>query len=181
VLEDPQILAGLKQVFDRGLKVRVIVDNRKYQALRSERTNLANYMLTSGGELHLSNANFPRSFPKVILIDGRKAVVGSAWHDTTTFQQYRDYFIIISNESILRNLSALSENDWQYSSAPGSESPPFNPTPKLTTLPITVGPVDATARLTSFIQSARRSLDVTAELLGNTALAELLKCIMITI
>ncbi len=73
VLEDPQILAGLQQAIQRGVRVQVIVDNGKYQALPSEQTNLANYIVASGGELHLSNPIFPRSFPKVILIDDRQA------------------------------------------------------------------------------------------------------------
>lgn len=170
VLEDPQILAGLKQALERGVKVQVIVDRGKYEALQPERTNLANYVVASGGELHLSNAIFPRSFPKIILIDGRKFIMGSACLDTTTFQQYRDYFVVSYDRAVFRDLSALFDNDWQYSSVPGGDEVPFNPTPQLTAAPLAVGPVNAASRLTTFIQYARRSLDVTTELLGNAAL-----------
>ena len=65
----------------------VIVDSGKYAALKSERDNLAAYVTGAGGELHLSNPIFPRSFPKVILLDQRTAIVGSACLDTTTFDQ----------------------------------------------------------------------------------------------
>jgi cardiolipin synthase A/B len=170
VLEDPQILAGLQQALGRGVRVQLIVDNGKYQALQSERTNLANYVVASGGELHLSNPIFPRSFPKVILIDDRKALVGSACLDTTTFQQYRDYFLITANLLLVRDLAKLFENDWTYSAAVGAQSPPFNPTPRLTRSNLAVGPVNAAAKLTALIQSARSRLDVTSELLGNAAL-----------
>lgn len=170
VLEDPQILAGLQEALDRGVRVQVIVDNGKYQALEPERTNLANYIVASGGELHLSNPIFPRSFPKVILIDDRKAIVGSACLDTTTFLQYRDYFLMTRDRGLIRDLSALFENDWRHSAPPGDDSPPFNPTPRIVRPDLAIGPVTAASKLTALIQSARRRIDVTSELLGNAAL-----------
>ena len=170
VLEDPQILAGLQQAIERGVRVQVIVDNGKYQALPSEQTNLANYIVASGGELHLSNPIFPRSFPKVILIDDRQANVGSACLDTTTFQQYRDYFLVTADKGLIRDLATLFENDWRHSAAAGAESPPFNPTPWIIRPNLAVGPVNAASKLTAMIQSARKRIDVTSELLGNAAL-----------
>jgi phosphatidylserine/phosphatidylglycerophosphate/cardiolipin synthase-like enzyme len=170
VLEDPQILAGLQQAIERGVRVQVIVDNGKYQALPSEQTNLANYIVASGGELHLSNPIFPRSFPKVILIDDRQAIVGSACLDTTTFQQYRDYFLVTADKGLIRDLATLFENDWRHSAAAGAESPPFNPTPWIIRPNLAVGPVNAASKLTAMIQSARKRIDVTSELLGNAAL-----------
>jgi phosphatidylserine/phosphatidylglycerophosphate/cardiolipin synthase-like enzyme len=170
VLEDPQILAGLQQALERGVRVQVIVDNGKYQALQAERTNLASYIVASGGELHLSNSIFPRSFPKVILIDDRRAIVGSACLDTTTFQQYRDYFLVTADRGLIRDLSTLFENDWRYSAAVGAESPPFNPTPRIIRPNLAIGPVTAASKLTALIQSARKRIDVTTELLGNAAL-----------
>jgi phosphatidylserine/phosphatidylglycerophosphate/cardiolipin synthase-like enzyme len=85
VLEDPLVLHSLKQAIDRGVRVRVIVDHAKYEALPSEQVNLAAYLTGAGALLHLSNPIFPRSFPKVILIDERYVIIGSACLDTTTF------------------------------------------------------------------------------------------------
>ncbi|MEY3083286.1 MAG: hypothetical protein RJA94_3271 [Pseudomonadota bacterium] len=170
VLEDPQILAGLQQAIERGVRVQVIVANGKYQALPSEQTNLANYIVASGGELHLSNPIFPRSFPKVILIDDRQAMVGSACLDTTTFQQYRDYFLVTADKGLIRDLATLFENDWRHSAVVGAESPPFNPTPRIIRPNLAIGPVNAASKLTAMIQSARKRIDVTSELLGNMAL-----------
>ena len=41
VLEDPLVLQRLKEAIDRGVRVRVIVDHGKYEALPSEQVNLA--------------------------------------------------------------------------------------------------------------------------------------------
>jgi len=170
VLEDPQILAGLRKAIARGVNVQVIVDRGKYDALLPERENLAKYLTGPGGHLHLSNPIFPRSFPKVILIDDDKALVGSACLDTTTFQKYRDYFLISTNPLLINDLSRLFDNDWGFSTAVGGASPPFNPTPPLIMPNLAVGPVNAASRLTALIQSARSRLDVTSELLGNAAI-----------
>ncbi len=170
VLEDPQILGGLRQAIERGVRVRVIVDGGKYQELPSEQTNLSTYVIAAGGQVHLSNPIFPRSFPKVILIDSKKVLIGSACLDTTTFQQYRDYVYLSNELDIITDLAEVFENDWRYSSSIGAISPPFSPTPRSSNPRLAIGPVNAASWLTSLIQSARARLDVTSELLGNAAL-----------
>lgn len=170
VLEDPLILQSLNEALNRGVRVKVIVDKGKYESLPSEQINLATYLTSAGGELHLSNPIFPRSFPKVILIDHSSVLVGSACLDTTTFMQYRDYIYASDNSCLLSNLSHLFENDWSYSAPPGSSFPPFNPTPSISDDNLLVAPVNGANRLVEFIQNARKSIDITSELLGNPTL-----------
>ncbi len=170
VLEDPLILQSLKQAIDRGVGVRVIVDNGKYEALPSEQANLAAYLTGAGAQLHVSNPIFPRSFPKVILIDERYALIGSACLDMTTFAQYRDYAYVSDVPGIIKDLLRLFENDWLHSAQPGQSFPTYNPTPALTQPNLIVSPVNSAYRLVSFIQNARKTLDVTSELLGNPTL-----------
>jgi hypothetical protein len=101
VLEDPQILKRLHAALHRGVRVRVIVDRGKYGDIPAERANLQQYLTSAGGELHLSNPIFPRSFPKIILIDSHLLVYGSACLDQTTFSQYRDFAHISTNRQVL--------------------------------------------------------------------------------
>ncbi|MEO8752777.1 MAG: phospholipase D-like domain-containing protein [Casimicrobiaceae bacterium] len=170
VLEDPQILQSLKQAIDRGIRVRVIVDNGKYSTIPAEQANLDTYVTRPGGKLHVSNPIFPRSFPKVILVDERYAVVGSACLDSTTFAQYRDYAYVTDEPGIIDDLSRLFENDWLHSAGPHGPFPTYNPTPVVLRPDLIVAPVNAAAKLVAFIQNARRTLDVTSELLGNPTL-----------
>ena len=170
VLEDPLVLQRLKEAIDRGVRVRVIVDHGKYEALPSEQVNLAAYLTGPGGQLHLSNPIFPRSFPKVILIDERFALIGSACLDTTTFAQYRDYAYVTDEPGIVKDLSRLFENDWRHSAFPGQSFPTYNPTPVITHPDLIVSPVNAAYRLVAFIQNAQGTLDVTSELLGDPTL-----------
>jgi phosphatidylserine/phosphatidylglycerophosphate/cardiolipin synthase-like enzyme len=170
VLEDPLILQSLKQAIDRGVRVRVIVDKGKYETLPSEQANLAAYLTGAGAELHLSNPIFPRSFPKIILIDGRYALMGSACLDTTTFAHYRDYAYVSDEPGIIKDLLRLFENDWLHSARPGQPFPTYNPTPAITQPSLLVSPVNSAYRLVSLIQRAHTTLDVTSELLGDPTL-----------
>lgn len=170
VLEDPRILRSLNKAIERGVQVRVIVDNGKYETTPLEQKNLAKYVTKAGGKLHLSNPIFPRSFPKVILIDNRYVLIGTACLDSVTFAQYRDYVYVSATPAIITLLSNLFENDWQYSARPGHSFPTFNPTPLITQSQIIISPVNSANRLVGFIQKACKTLDVTSELLGNPTL-----------
>ena len=170
VLEDPQILQHLQAALSRGVRVRVIVDRGKYSTLDTEQQNLALYLTSSGGQLHLSNPVFPRSFPKIILVDSKLFVYGSACLDETTFMQYRDFASASTDAQILDELERLFENDWTYSAEVGQQPPPFNPTAHIFGTNLMISPVNSADRLVRLYQKAKRTLDVYTELLGNLTL-----------
>jgi cardiolipin synthase len=170
VLEDPMILEHVQAALERGVSVRVIVDRGKYESLTDEEDNLAQHLTSAGGRLHLSNPVFPRSFPKIILIDSRLFIFGSACLDETTFSHYRDFATVNRDRQALRQLERLFENDWSYSSAVGDTPPPFNPTPPITKRNLVVSPVNSSQKLVQLYQSAKHTLDVYTELLGNQTL-----------
>ena len=171
VLEDPGILAGLRAALQRGVRVRAIVDYKKYYELPAEQTNLRQYLTSAGGELHLSNPIFPRSFPKIILVDSHLFVYGSGCLDQATFAHYRDFAHVSTDQQVMRELHRLFENDWAHSAPVGKDAPPFNPTPRLPQLgDLIVSPVNGAERLVRLYQGARETLDVYTELLGNPTL-----------
>jgi phosphatidylserine/phosphatidylglycerophosphate/cardiolipin synthase-like enzyme len=179
VLDDPQILQHLQAALQRGVRVRVIVDRGKYGDLAMERDNLAQYLTSSGGQLHLSNPIFPRSFPKIILVDSRLLVFGSACLDETTFLEYRDFAAISTDRQNLRSLQGLFENDWRYSAGVGEQPAAFNPTPPFSRNNLIISPVNGAERLVRLYQAAKRTLDVYTELLGNPTLeSELVAAVM---
>ena len=109
VLEDPQILEHIQAALRRGVRVRAIVDRGKYDELPAESANLTQYLTGAGGELHLSNPVFPRSFPKIILVDSHLLVYGSACLDETTFTQYRDFAQATTDRHAVRAPPAVRE------------------------------------------------------------------------
>jgi cardiolipin synthase A/B len=167
VLEDPQILQRVQAALARGVNVRAIVDRGKYAALSSEQQNLAMYLTGAGGQLHLSNPVFPRSFPKIILIDSKLFVYGSACLDETTFLQYRDFATADTDARILNQLKNLFENDWAYSAEVGQPPPTFNPTSPIDKGDLLISPINSANKLVRLYQGAQRTLNVYTELLGN--------------
>ncbi len=170
VLEDQLILEHIQLALERGVHVRVIVDKNKYETTISEQINLQKYLTANGGEVHLSNPIFPRSFPKVVLIDNRYVLIGSACLDSLTFAQYRDYVYVSNSKNNITELSKLFENDWNYSAAPNMPFPTFNPTPKTTACHLLISPINSSNKFVLFIQKAHCTLEVTSELLGNPTL-----------
>jgi phosphatidylserine/phosphatidylglycerophosphate/cardiolipin synthase-like enzyme len=170
VLEDLQILQHLQATLSRGVKVRAIVDRGKYSSLSTEQQNLALYLTSAGGQLHLSNPVFPRSFPKIILIDSKLFVYGSACLDETTFMQYRDFATTDTDSAILYELERLFENDWTYSAEVGHEPSSFNPTSRISGPDLMISPINSADRLVRLYQKAKWTLDVYTELLGNLTL-----------
>jgi cardiolipin synthase A/B len=170
VLEDPQILQHIQAALSRGVKVHAIVDRGKYLALESEQQNLALYLTSAGGQLHLSNPIFPRSFPKIILVDSSLLVYGSACLDETTFIQYRDFATTSSDPQILSEVEQLFENDWTYSAEVGQQPASFNPTSRVSGADLVISPVNSADRLVRLYQKAKRTLDVYTEVLGNLTL-----------
>jgi phosphatidylserine/phosphatidylglycerophosphate/cardiolipin synthase-like enzyme len=170
VLQDPQLLAGIQTALKRGVRARAIVDRGKYHAIASEQANLAQYLTDAGGELHLSNPLFPRSFPKIILIDDDFMIYGSACLDETTFLQYRDFGHGVTDRRVLRDVQRLFENDWAHSAPDKQPVATYNPTPPITADELLLSPVNSAAQLVRFFQQARRTLDVYTELLGNPTL-----------
>jgi cardiolipin synthase A/B len=170
VLEDPQILQHIQAALERGVSVRVIVDYGKYNQLEAERDHLAEYLTSAGGQLHLSNPIFPRSFPKIILIDSELLLYGSACLDQTTFLRYRDFATTSNDQQVLSDLHQLFENDWAYSAPVGQQAPAFNPTPPISSSNLIISPVNGAAKLVGIFQGAQQTLDVYTELLGNLTL-----------
>ena len=168
----PQSIPGLQAALARGVSVRALVDNGKYQSNSDEQANLETYLTDNGGILHLSNPIFPRSFPKVILIDEKAVLVGSACLDSTTFEEYRDYVYVSNRRRLIKDLATLFENDWSYSRPPqlNNTYPPVNPTPPTKDKTLMVSPVNAADRYIAFLQKAKRTLDVTSEEWGNPTL-----------
>ncbi len=154
VLEDPQILQHLNAALQRGVAVRAIVDFRKYTHLASEREHLSRYLTSAGGQLHLSNPAFPRSFPKIILVDSGLIVYGSACLDQTTFLVYRDFATTSTDAAVISQLHRLFENDWQYSAAVGQTPAVFNPTSPISSSDLIISPVNSAERMVGFYQSA---------------------------
>lgn len=165
-LSDPEIGDALIAAVASGVRVRVILDRDDYLAKPPEQAEVD--LLRAGGvDVHLSNPVFPQSFPKYILVDQRQVLIMTLCLVTPTFEDTRDYGLVLNAPRVLRNVAAIFETDWAHSAPPGVDPPPDNPTPAVRAPRLVVAPVNATAQLTRLINGARRTLDVTTEVVAD--------------
>jgi cardiolipin synthase A/B len=165
-ISDPQIGDALAAAVARGVNVEVIVDQADYQAKPDEQAELAT-LIGEGVSVHLSNAVFPQSFEKDLVIDQREVLIMTMCLIPQTFEDTRDYGLVLANPGIIHEVTSVFDTDWAYSAPPGDATPAYNPTPALRAPNLIWGPTDATAKLSQLIQSAHRSIDVTTELLSD--------------
>lgn len=165
-LSDPIIGQALADAVARGVSVRVIVDRHDYDNKPPERVLLAQ-LAAEGVSIHVSNAVFTQSFEKDLVIDQRQVLIMTMCLVPETFQDTRDYGMVLANSAIIREVTNIFDNDWTYSAPPGVATPPYNPTPPVRVQSLIWGPTNAIPKLTQLIQSARRTIDATTEMLND--------------
>jgi phosphatidylserine/phosphatidylglycerophosphate/cardiolipin synthase-like enzyme len=165
-LSDPEVGDALIAAVGRGVGVRVIVDRADYLAKPPEQQEV-DRLRAGGVDVHLSNPVFPQSFPKYILVDGRQVVIMTLCVVTPTFEDTRDYGLVLNAPRVFRNVAAVFESDWAHSAPPGVAPPPDDPTPPIRDPRLIVAPVNAEPQLARLIDGARRTLDVTTEVVAD--------------
>jgi cardiolipin synthase A/B len=165
-LSDPQIGAALAAAVARGVNVKVIADQADYAQKPAEQAELTT-LIGEGVSVHLSNPVFPQSFEKELVIDQRQVLIMTMCLIPTTFEDSRDYGLVLNNPGVIHEVTSVFDTDWAYSAPPGEATPAYNPTPALHVPNLIWGPTDATAKLSQLIQSARHTINITSELLGD--------------
>jgi cardiolipin synthase A/B len=165
-ISDPEIGDALAAAEARGVKVEVIVDQADYNAKPPEQIEVAS-LLARGVDVHISNAVFPQSFEKELVIDQSRVLIMTMCLVPETFEDTRDEGLVLADKATIREVTSVFNVDWTHSAPPGQPTPPFNPTPPLHVAALIWGPTDATAKLSKLIGSAKHTIDVTSELLGD--------------
>lgn len=165
-LSDPVVGQALADAAARGVDVRVLVDRNDYEANPGERELLAT-LAAQGVAVHLSNPVFHQSFEKTMLVDRRQVFIMTMCLVPATFEDTRDFGLVLARPDVIREVGAVFDNDWSYSASPGEATPPYNPTPPLHVADLLWSPVNSRAKLLQLIQKARHTIDATTELLDD--------------
>jgi phosphatidylserine/phosphatidylglycerophosphate/cardiolipin synthase-like enzyme len=113
VLRDPDLLQALEAAAQRGVTVRVIISPSA--SFDSERASLAD----AGVQVRLLRSLYVHA--KMIMVDGRRAFVGSQNISTTSLDQNRELGIIVSDPVSLARLSRVFDID--FAAATPQEAP----------------------------------------------------------
>jgi len=138
------ILDTLKQKASEGKLVRVILDQSKTD------TNQKYYdQLTAAGvQVRWSDPDFTYMHAKVLVVDGKEAVLSTGNYSKTYMEKERNYVVSDKDPQDLEDLIALFEADWEKVD------------PDLSCTRMVVSPVNARARILGVIQGAKSSITI---------------------
>ena len=149
LLSDDEIIAALIHAADRGVNVRVLLEEHPFGGAGLNPGSFEE--LAAGGvAVRWSNPVFVFSHVKTFVVDGQVAIVMNANMTTSAFTRNREFGAITTRPADVVQAAAIFEADWNRSAEPG-------------TGPLVVSPTDSRPRLLDLIDGADRSIDVYAE------------------
>jgi phosphatidylserine/phosphatidylglycerophosphate/cardiolipin synthase-like enzyme len=115
VIRDDEFVAALGAAEERGVAVRLIVD----QSIDEGTQEQASRLFEMGVEIRIASSLYIHA--KLMVIDGEMAVVGSQNPTPTSLDDNREVSMVVDDEAVLQRCSLIFERDWQRA-APGAPS-----------------------------------------------------------
>jgi cardiolipin synthase len=184
------VVQALIDAAHRGVQVRVIVDQGQYGSGSSSQQiqQTVGAMRNAGIQVNLSSTAFCVTHQKTFVIDGPasgfagsagKALIMSLNMMPGYFGGTRDYAVVTGDAGVVQEVSQVFDGDFAlpdpqagcaYAYTPGTTNPPpsASDTPPLSQASLLFSPVNSKPRLLEIIGSARRSLELTTEELGDS-------------
>lgn len=106
-LEDDAMAAALGAAAERGVRVRLITNPPSGDDGYADERALVR---ASGG--HVGFLNTPNVHAKIVIVDGRRAFVGSQNFTATSLDQNREVGILVDDAAVLERLQQTFEADW---------------------------------------------------------------------
>lgn len=107
VMADKEIRAALVAAHERGVRVRVVMSPPE-----PEETTYDGLQQLSKAGIGVRLVSSPFIHSKSILVDGKRAYIGSINFTATSMEQNRELGIITTTPSVLRALDDTFESDW---------------------------------------------------------------------
>lgn len=165
-ISNAKIGDALSAAHKRGVKVIVICD--KYCSNNPKRAEIYNKLKADGVEIYTATTGFSISHWKMFVIDEKKAFV-STMNFIVRTNQMRDLGIFLTNESIVTEIVAIFKADVENAKNQTAV------TPELKNPNLVWSPNNAEEKLIHLIRSARKTVNIWIENLGNQNLHTALK------
>jgi len=149
-LDDPEVVAALAAAQDRGVSIRVLYNNASYAAANQTNPNfyaVAN-LTPLGVAMEPAPPYFTITHQKTLTADRSRAIIMTFNLDPAFFGSTRDFGILTTNESEVREIAEVFEADWNYRNVSPSE-------PSLIW-----GPVNSRAKILGLVNNATKTLEV---------------------
>lgn len=157
-LTDPQVIQALISAKDRGIDVKILLDQKSLKVARFNKT--LNELERAGVLVRASSMGFSLTHEKSMVIDGQQAFV-TGMNLTRNFKETRDFGIITRNQGITNEIETVFAADWENALTGKAETPPLRD-PNLIW-----SPLNSRTKLVALINSARSQIRVQVENLGD--------------
>jgi cardiolipin synthase A/B len=194
------VVAALIGKARSGVSVRVVVDRNQYDGTNSTGAQIRQTVAdlrSAGAVVHTSSAAFCVTHQKTFVIDGPTAespdlrgtaIIMSLNLTPGYFGGTRDYAVITNDPAVVSEASRVFDSDFtlvnpghgcSYADSPGGTYPPpyASDTPPLSVAALLWSPVSSKPKLLELIGSARQSLVLTTEEMGDAGMVCQIKAV----
>lgn len=156
IVSDEVILQSLEDAHDRGIDVRVILEEHPFGGGGGQPEIFAR-LEEAGIAIRWGNPVFRFTHIKMMVIDEQVAIIMNQNLTASAFTANRDFGVITNEPAAVRTAAAIFAADWSRGPEPDPQ-------------PLVVSPTNARAELLTLVQGARVTLDVYAEVLRDPEL-----------
>jgi phosphatidylserine/phosphatidylglycerophosphate/cardiolipin synthase-like enzyme len=149
LLTDEEVFAALANAADRGVRVRVLLEEDPFGGPGTEEETFAR-LTRSGINVRWSDPAFRFSHVKTFVLDEHVAIIMNQNLTTSAFAQNREFFAITTQAAAVSQASAIFEADWNRTGAEIDG-------------PLIVSPTNSRPVLLDLIENATETLDLYAE------------------
>jgi phosphatidylserine/phosphatidylglycerophosphate/cardiolipin synthase-like enzyme len=141
--------------------LRVILDGATLKTAKYAR--IFKQLKDAGVQIKGSSSAFDMTHTKAMVVDGKRAFVTSM-NLTKTFDTTRDFGLITEDADVIAEMQAVFETDWKNADSGAGD------TPALSDRNLVWSPINAEPKLVDLISSAKKTVVLTVENLGDAAI-----------
>jgi phosphatidylserine/phosphatidylglycerophosphate/cardiolipin synthase-like enzyme len=160
LLTDPEIIEALEAAVDRGVRVRVILEQHPFGG-SGDNPDVFDRLARAGAEVRWSSPAFRFSHVKTFVIDDQVAIVMNLNLTRSAFDRNREFGVVTTRAAEVAQAAAIFEADWKQTSEPPDG-------------PLVVSPTTSRRDLLRLIGGAQRSLDLYAEVVRDREMIDAL-------
>jgi phosphatidylserine/phosphatidylglycerophosphate/cardiolipin synthase-like enzyme len=160
LLSDREIIDALKNANDRGIDVRVLLEENPFGG-RGNQPGTYNELEGAGINIRWSNPVFTFSHIKTFVIDNNVALIMNLNLSKSSFTRNREFGIVTTDPAAVQTASQIFEADWTRSEEPSPGS-------------LVVSPTNSRAELLGLIHGSTKNLDIYAEVMRDREIIDAL-------
>lgn len=146
LLTSDEIVAALAAAANRGVDVKVLIEQNPVGGGESNQ-RAADRLKEAGVSQRWAPSLYQLTHEKSLLVDGKQALMGTFNYTNSSFENNREYGLLISDPAVVAEIAAIFDADWAG-----------KPYERVRNPALVVSPLNSRAQIEALIDGARDSL-----------------------